>query len=317
MRSYVKQISMILVAVLITVLLVPISTSAAETGTCTVANKDWTIVYQNQTLFQAARLTYNTTDYWIDMWSDVTTDGAIFRGTNLSIGVNTYTLTGNITITNGINLYGTGKVYGTVYVTGGVVEVADSLYVHDWELSGGTVNFQPEEKDLAAGYEAVDNGNGTWSIQKISGKEPLDVVVNNMGEGSGAMVYAPAEGWISGENTFTVSCEIPCVVAISTDGGTTYTRLIATATDVENTYSFTTENTTTDFTIAVVLFGDVNGDGNITNADVTRLKAAYQNKVQLDALTLLAADVNNSGDISNADVTKLKAAYQSKATLGW
>ena len=101
------------------------------------------------------------------------------------------------------------------------------------------------------------------------------------------------------------------------NGGETYVRLTATATGTENCYSFTVENMTEDTILAVVLKGDANGDGELTNADVTRLQAGYAGKVELTALDTIAADVNASGDITNADITRLRAAYAGKKALEW
>jgi len=64
-----------------------------------------------------------------------------------------------------------------------------------------------------------------------------------------------------------------------------------------------------------VMKGDLNGDGEITNADVTKLKAIYLKKVSLTDSLLLLGDLNNDGEITNADVTKLKAVYLKKTTL--
>ena len=134
---------------------------------------------------------------------------------------------------------------------------------------------------------------------------------------SSADIEAPVGGWTVGQNTFTVTCEFPCVVSARNDGGKTYTRLMATATDKENTYSFTVPDVTASTIINIGLVGDINWDEQISNADVTRLKAYYMGKLQLDAVTMLYADVNCSGSITNADVTKLKAVYQGKAGFNW
>jgi len=134
-------------------------------------------------------------------------------------------------------------------------------------------------------------------------------------EKAGIILTAPEGGWKEGTNTFTVACENACVVAVSYDGGKTYTRLTATAT--EDGYRFTADNMTADTIIAVVLSGDANGDGQITNADSTRTRAAALGKITLDALQSLAVDVNNSGDLTNADATRLRAAVLGKTTLAW
>ena len=104
-------------------------------------------------------------------------------------------------------------------------------------------------------------------------------------------------------------------MAVSYDGGETYVRL--TATEADGAYSFTVENMTEDTILAVVLKGDANGDGALTNADVTRLMAAYSGKITLDALDAFAADANGDGKITNADITRLRAAYAGKRALDW
>lgn len=157
-------------------------------------------------------------------------------------------------------------------------------------------------------------GTLTWmAVGAEDEAEEISITVNNV-VGS---VSAPEGGWKEGTNTFNVVSEKACVVAVSYDGGVTYTRLTAFATGMDNTYRFTADDVTESSIVAVIMTGDTNGDGSITNADVTRLKAAYQNKVQLDGLKWLAADVNNSGDITNADVTRLKAVYQNKTSFSW
>ena len=84
-----------------------------------------------------------------------------------------------------------------------------------------------------------------------------------------------------------------------------------------NPYSFTAEIADASTIISVVVAGDSNGDGSITNADSTRLSAAYAGKVSIDALQSIAADVNGDGIITNADVTRLRAAYAEKTQLTW
>ena len=77
------------------------------------------------------------------------------------------------------------------------------------------------------------------------------------------------------------------------------------------------EGVTAETEIAVAVAGDANGDGKVTNADITRLRAAYAGKITLDSLQELVADVNGSDSITNADITKLRAAYAGKIELNW
>ena len=57
-------------------------------------------------------------------------------------------------------------------------------------------------------------------------------------------------------------------------------------------------------TVSNILYGDVNGDGEIDSADVTRLRryiAGWDVEIDLDA-----ADVNDDGEVDSADVTRLR-----------
>ncbi|MBQ4260080.1 MAG: bacterial Ig-like domain-containing protein [Lachnospiraceae bacterium] len=131
-----------------------------------------------------------------------------------------------------------------------------------------------------------------------------------------ATIKAPIGGWVAGDNTFTVACESPCLVAVSYDGGLTYKRLAATAGSTG--YSFTAEDVTSDTIIAIGYVGDINGDGTISNSDATRLAAIYAGKTDpTNALMGLICDVNNDGTVSNSDVTGLRAAYAGKRQLTW
>ena len=176
--------------------------------------------------------------------------------------------------------------------------------------------FVPDVQDLHPALAAYD-----WAVEKrssiiysqISGTE--DPVIPAVTTTADATLTPPVNGWVEGTNTFTVSCDDACVVAVSYDGGATYTRLTATA--AESGYSFTVENVTSETLIGISVQGDSNGDGKITNADITRLRAAYAGKIVLDGLQNLAVDANGDGKITNADITRLRAAYAGKVTLTW
>lgn len=74
---------------------------------------------------------------------------------------------------------------------------------------------------------------------------------------------------------------------------------------------------TEDSTLAVMLLGDINGDGQISTADEIKGKAAVLNKVELEPLQKLAADVNHDGNLTTADITRLKSTILGKVSLEW
>ena len=146
--------------------------------------------------------------------------------------------------------------------------------------------------------------------------EELTININAGDETAPATITAPEGGWVEGDNTFTVACAKACFVAVSYDGGASYTRLEATA--ASEGYSFTATNMTADTILAVGYVGDVNGDGTVSNSDATRLAAIFSQKASAsNALMALTCDVNNDTDLTNSDITILRAAYAGKRTLNW
>lgn len=188
---------------------------------------------------------------------------------------------------------------------------------------GGTLTWVAQEMEKPEGVGGGSGGNPGENDGEDSGQtgnigDPIDIAIDNNTptSGAGASVTPPENGWTSGSNTFDVTGSVPCVVAVSQDGGGTFTRLEA----VENpdgSYSFTAENMTFDTVLAVSLLGDINGDGIVSNLDVTKGKAANIGKTNLDAMQLMSADVNGDGQFSNLDITKLRAVVLGKSELAW
>ena len=52
----------------------------------------------------------------------------------------------------------------------------------------------------------------------------------------------------------------------------------------------------------VVIFGDINGDGNISNVDLVYMKRQILNIEKIDGAKFVAADLNKDGKISNVDL---------------
>ena len=181
-----------------------------------------------------------------------------------------------------------------------------------------------QEMDKPEGIGGGEGGNPGGNEGEDSGEtggsgDPIDVKVDNetsSGAGDSASITPPEKGWTSGTNTFSVSGSQPCLVAISRDGGATYERLPATQNE-DGSYSFTAENMTTDTALSVLLLGDVNGDGKVSNADETKLNAAVLKRTELSAKQTLAANVNGDEGVTNADLTKLHAVILGKTSLSW
>ncbi len=164
--------------------------------------------------------------------------------------------------------------------------------------------------------ELLDSGNvveTTFALANVQAGG-TDLVVG-ISVPAGVTLTAPDGGWVEdAQNSFTVAGETPCVVLISENDGRTYTRLTGAA--GETAYTFTT-TITASTTITVLPAGDINGDGSLTNADVTTLNAIWLGKRATDSLSRLLVDTNGDGKVSNADVTRLNAAYLGKRPMEW
>ena len=121
-------------------------------------------------------------------------------------------------------------------------------------------------------------------------------------------------GEYSGLTSFTVSCDMTCLVLASRDGGATYERL--TATPVEDGFSFTVDVDCA-VQIAIVLVGDATLDGKVNTTDVTQIKRFIAGKREFNAIQLLAADVTGEGKLNTTDVTQLKRYIAGKRTFEW
>lgn len=145
----------------------------------------------------------------------------------------------------------------------------------------------------------------------------IEVKIDNVGsENSGITVTAPTVGWLEGTNTFTVSCENACVVAVKNADGS-YTRVKAVSAGTTGTYSYTITDMTDGMEIFVMLAGDINGDGQVNASDVTMTRAASLGNMELDDLPAMLADANGDGNINAADVTMLRAVSLDSYEFAW
>ena len=264
----------------------------------------------------------NTSEYITDAQC---TDGYLlcFSGNQIELqkrnGGNNF---GNLAVVTNDGLFEAGKWYDLQM---GAINNADGS-VRIYFKINDTVVFDYTDSDAV--ISNVDNfgivikkDNGIYSVKPAELEEKIDVTVDKIGaETAGVVVHEPEGGWKEGSNTFTISANnntnVACVVAVKNADGT-YSRVTATKTETEGVYSYAVNGINADTEIAVAVAGDVNGDGKVTNADITRLRAAYAGKIDLDALQEIVADANGSGSITNADITKLRAAYAGKTKLDW
>lgn len=212
------------------------------------------------------------------------------------------------------------KIGRAAFAYGTITELhflGDAPTFHSSAFTNNTLTcYYPE--DNATWTSATKQNYGgfiTW-IAESTGAKPVEIQPAIPGAAqAGISLTAPEGGWKEGTNTFTVSCDKPCVVAVSYDGGQTYVRL--TASDAAGGKSFTAENMTADTQLAVVVKGDASGDGKVNNVDAARAKAIILGKAEGDSLKALAMDANGDGKVNNVDVARVKASILGKSNLSW
>ena len=148
----------------------------------------------------------------------------------------------------------------------------------------------------------------------------LDLVaegrISNMTSGLAGIVGEVTDGIAS----LSVICSKACVVLYTLDEGATYTRLPIAKEQTEG------DTITRVFTVtyadgmcfAVAIKGDVNGDGKLTAAEVTQIKATQLRKLNtFTPLQFAQADLDGNGKLTAAEVTQIKAAQLKKIVLTW
>ena len=231
----------------------------------------------------------------------------------------------------------------SVVIPTGVTEIPDYLFAHCNQLESITIPVSVKSIGLSAfnidlylfgrSLDVYYGGTETqWDTIKIGSyngslrdatlhfgeSNPLDdftITVPPAMSGS-VTITAPTGGWVIGENTFSVAADKACVLAVSYDGGQTYTKLTATA-NGDGTYSFDVNIADENTVIACAYEGDANGDGNLSSGDVSRLNAGILHKVDMSPLSILACDVNGDGELSSGDISRLNAAILNKVKLSW
>ena len=139
------------------------------------------------------------------------------------------------------------------------------------------------------------------------------IIVTDYTKGAAATSIV-AEQLYSGEVTFTVTCDKPCVVAID-NGEDSYTRLVCTETDDGHTFTVTV--TDADVTIAIALKGDCNLDGQIKANDATAAKQAAAGLKTLTGLKLMTVDINGDGVLKPNEATKVAQVAAGNGSYTW
>ncbi len=163
------------------------------------------------------------------------------------------------------------------------------------------------------------SGNYIYSTEPSTDEPPVDPPVNNVTVVSGpAGVFTEGHEYTVEGNVVTVTYHTPCKLGyLGEDGKYIAIEAIAVA-GSDNTYNFTVPEGIDE--VLLVIKGDANQDGDLTNLDITISKLVAlgrQGQIQFNAENLFAADMSGDKAISNYDITLLKAFSLGKTPREW
>jgi len=206
--------------------------------------------------------------------------------------------------------------------------IPEGKTVEVWYLQNGQrVKKMPHEhKDGRLKFKTTHFSEYEVAFVDESAGETVEVSIENKtGSTSPATITAPATGMVGSEYTFTVACDKACVVAYTTDGGATYTRVPAVASNGAYSFTVTLEE---NMQFVVNLKGDVNDDGVADSADVmlisrSRLSESHPAYRALSSdLEKEIGDANGDSVADSADVmlisrSRLSESHPAYAKLTW
>ncbi len=198
-----------------------------------------------------------------------------------------------------------------VYAFADLQSIAEvTVLSHNAIFTSGAFSFTPS----AVIFYGFDGSTAQTYAKSISRTfVVIEDTVVDITDAINASLVAPttatvktADGkWIEGENTFSVSCDKPCRVFVTNDGGDTYDRLTATA-NSSGGYDFTA-TLTSESKIVVILVGDVDGNGTIELADYALAREIFLDSTyEADVLMKIMTDSDESGKTTVSDITFIK-----------
>ncbi len=143
------------------------------------------------------------------------------------------------------------------------------------------------------------------------------IIVENYAGEKAVTSLAEGMSYVSGEVTFTVTCDEACLIAVkNTDG--TYTVLPCT--DADGAHTFTVTVADADVNLAIALKGDADLNGTVETRDATLVKQKVLATAAFEVdenLQTLAGDAFPDGNLSAKDATAIKQVVLGTRTLVW
>jgi beta-N-acetylglucosaminidase/uncharacterized protein YraI len=203
------------------------------------------------------------------------------------------------------------KTSYTIVVDAGVSSIKVSAEaVASTSTVSGTGKYALEYGDNTIMINCISQSGATRTYTiKVARKYPTAGIEISVGEG---VIYSPAvsietyvTGVAPGMKTSDVLSQLSAsdgTIEILESDGTTNTNNVATG----NKLAFYDENGDEVEEYEVVIYGDLNGDGKISNADLVTMQKHILGISTLEGVYLEAADAGRDGAVSNKDLVMLQ-----------
>ncbi len=168
--------------------------------------------------------------------------------------------------------------------------------------------------DISGDPYSWEDGVITVTFNYNSESDGYIVTINNTTKNKASVDGIVNGDLYSGDKGFTVTCVDACVVAYSTDGGATYTKLAASGTGETRSFIVPVNSDTIVF---IALKGDATLDGRVNATDATQVKRYAVQLRTFGPENLLAADVTGEGRVNATDATQIKRFAVQLRTFEW
>ena len=174
------------------------------------------------------------------------------------------------------------------------------------------VTFEPtlEAEGEKTWTATVELGGETYTdtkVVKIPKLEAYKIILTNYSEELIETSLVADKQYEPGEVTFTVTCDMACVVAVEGEDGS-FTALPFTINN-DGKHEFTVTIANANVKVSVALRGDANLNGAVDGRDMTAVNKHYLETKLLSGLALIVADANKDGEVDAKDVTRIQKLY--------
>lgn len=166
-----------------------------------------------------------------------------------------------------------------------------------------------------AGLSAMTESTTVYSsFRADGGLTPAEINIKVTNYAINDATWAkPEGGWVNGENTFTVTSDAACVVALIRDGVMTELSCVS----VESGVATLTETLQEGDEIVIALRGDTDLDGDVTITDMARINQSLVGIYEMSQLQTLVSDADLDDDVTITDMARINQSLVGLHEFEW